>query len=70
MWREEQLSSPGDLDIPKHLAQRVHEWYFDPRLPAAKLESYDAASRIRHDCRTSRKAFGRTRYRSRARRDQ
>jgi hypothetical protein len=51
MWRERQLSSAaaklnvygafiqGDLDIPKHLAGRVHEWYFDPRLPVAKLES-------------------------------
>jgi hypothetical protein len=27
----------GDLDITKQRARRVHEWYFDPRLPAAKL---------------------------------
>jgi hypothetical protein len=60
----------GDLDITNHRARRVEEWYFDPRSPAAKLESDDGASRIRHDCRTSRKAFGRTRYRSRARREQ
>ena len=23
----------GDLDITRHRARRVHEWYFDPRLP-------------------------------------
>jgi hypothetical protein len=64
MWREQQLLSPaaklivhgafieGDLDIP-NLERRVYEWYFDTRSPrAAKLESYDVASRIRHDCRT------------------
>jgi hypothetical protein len=82
MWREQKLSSAAakltvygafiqrDLDIPKHLARRVDEWYFDPRLSAAKLESYYGASGIRHDCHTRRKAFGGTRYRSRARRDQ
>jgi len=44
MRREQQLSSPaaklivhgalvtGDLDITKHRARGVHDWYFDPRL--------------------------------------
>ena len=42
-WRAEQLSSEeaklaiyrafieGDLDVPKHLARRVHQFYFNPQ---------------------------------------
>jgi hypothetical protein len=45
-WRAQQLSTAaakltiyrafieGDLDVPKHLARRVHELYFTPERPA------------------------------------
>ena len=44
-WKDTQISDEaakliiyrafveGDLDVPKHLARRIHELYFDPQVP-------------------------------------